>query len=747
MKTFARIVRRIVTSALLRRLLPLLVAGALVGYYREDLLSAIGAGIFFPFLPALLLTWIIWKRDFPGFLRAWNRVLGILALMAALLGLLSFFQMSEGVLYRNSLGGYGGRMLVAHDYGSQSLSIIIVCGLVLLAIICFAPYLSWRISQRGIQSSVPVFKRIGSETQSTAGALRFWYKEHPVHEMAGDWIKKRLEKKPPQPVFHRPQAQPDNEYTPTTGIARETEVHQEPEERVQAPAAVMAPPRPFVKTDSSASVVQAEPATPQMGLPHLGRWQTPSLTLLHETPEAELSQAEIEKRARKIEDALASYGVEAKVVQMNVGPAVTQFGVEPGWDRKVKDIKLKDREGNTYSKPEEISRTRVKVERIKSLENNLALALAATSIRIEAPIPGTSLVGIEVPNTSMGTVSLREVLESQNFHKLHAKSKLSVALGKATAGEVFAADLAKMPHVLIAGATGSGKTVCLDTIILSLLVFNTPEELRFIMVDPKRVELIAFNGVPHLLAPVVTENERAVDMLKWVEQEMDSRYRRMATAGAQNIERYNKSPKIPKPMPFLAVVVDELADLMMSKCEEVEPLLCRLAQMGRAVGIHLIVATQRPSVDVITGLIKANFPTRISFAVVSQVDSRTILDVIGAEKLLGRGDMLYHSPELARPKRLQGCFVSPEEIERVVNFWRQQAKVQVAEIFATPVEETAGRDPLLEQARRLAQEHKQLSASFLQRQLRIGLGRAEKLMQQLQQEQSKSGTDDAESPQ
>ena len=466
-----------------------------------------------------------------------------------------------------------------------------------------------------------------------------------------------------------------------------------------------------------------------------GEWQLPKIELLDETVNAELSKADVERRARLIEEALASYGVDAKVKEKNVGPAVTQFEVEPGWDIKYKEVKEKDRYGNPKVRKEEVSRTRVKVERITALANDLALALAAPSIRMEAPVPGKAVVGIEVPNTSSGLVSVREVLESAAFRRLNSKSPLAIALGKGTSGDMAVADLAKMPHVLVAGATGSGKTVCLDTTIVSLLMNNTPRELRFIMIDPKRVELIAFDGIPHLMTPVITEGEKAVEILKWLTLEMDSRYRRLAQLKVHNIDTYNRSSKVPKPMPYIVLIVDELADLMMSRSDEIEPQLCRLAQMGRAVGIHCVVATQRPSVDVITGLIKANFPTRISFAVASLVDSRTILDTIGAEKLLGRGDMLYLSAELSKPKRLQGCFASQQELERVTRFWADQARAQPIEVLAYTGEQ-ATKDPLLEQAKQLAKDHKQISASFLQRQLRIGSARAEELLRQLQEAES-----------
>ncbi|MBI2858481.1 MAG: DNA translocase FtsK, partial [Chloroflexi bacterium] len=384
-------------------------------------------------------------------------------------------------------------------------------------------------------------------------------------------------------------------------------------------------------------------------------WRLPPIDILDRVPEVQFSQADNVQRAKLIEEALGSYGVEAKVVQINTGPTVTQFGVEPGWDRKTKELRERDRDGNIKVKLEEVSKTRVKVERITSLANDLALALAAPSIRIEAPVPGEPVVGIEVPNTVSGVVSLRGVIESSAFQKMQAKSKMTLALGKGAGGEAVVADLTKMPHLLIAGATGSGKTVCLNTTICSLLMNNTPYDVQFIMVDPKRVELTSFNSIPHLAVPVIVDAEKALSALRWLAQEMDNRYKKLAAVSSRNIDGYNKNRQGSEKMPYLVLVIDELADLMMAGGDEVERILCRLAQLARAVGIHLVVATQRPSVDVVTGLIKANFPTRISFAVTSQVDSRTILDIAGAEKLLGKGDMLYAPTEAAKPKRLQGC--------------------------------------------------------------------------------------------
>jgi S-DNA-T family DNA segregation ATPase FtsK/SpoIIIE len=446
------------------------------------------------------------------------------------------------------------------------------------------------------------------------------------------------------------------------------------------------------------------------------------------------------QRAKLIEETLASYGVEATVVQINAGPTVTQFGVEPGWDRKYKEIKERDRDGNIEVRLEEVSKTRVKVERINSLSNDLALALAAPTIRIEAPVPGKSFIGIEVPNTTSDLVSLRGVVETSVFQKILARTMMALALGKGAGGEAIAADLTKMPHLLIAGATGSGKTVCLNTIICCLLLHNTPNDVRFILIDPKRVELTQYNSLPHLASPVIVDTTKALSALRWLLQEMDQRYQKLASSGSRHIEGYNKSRQGSDKLPYLVLVIDELADLMMAGFDEVESSLCRLAQMSRATGIHLVVATQRPSVDVVTGLIKANFPTRISFAVTSQVDSRTILDGAGAEKLLGRGDMLYMPTEAAKPKRLQGCFLSDAEIDRLVYFWGSQQREEPDRlkmetlVAATPPGTIGGhpRDPLLEQAKELARQYDNVSTSFLQRKLHIGYPRAARLMEQLE---------------
>jgi S-DNA-T family DNA segregation ATPase FtsK/SpoIIIE len=385
----------------------------------------------------------------------------------------------------------------------------------------------------------------------------------------------------------------------------------------------------------------------------------------------------------------------------------------------------------------------VRVSQISTLANDLALALAASRLRVEAPVPGRSIVGIEVPNSTIQLVGVREVMESEGFGKLG--SPLAFALGHDVAGEPVVADLARMPHLLIAGTTGSGKSVCIKAIATCLIYNNTPDQLRLVMIDPKMVELVRFNGLPHLYGRVEVDLERVVKVLRWVAWEMDDRYKRFAAITARNLDDYNRLVKRDgqPPLPRIVVLVDELADLMMLAPDEVERTICRIAQMARATGIHLVVATQRPSTDVVTGLIKANFPARISFATVSQVDSRVILDMPGAETLLGRGDMLYLAADAGYPVRVQGCFVSEEEVERVVGFWREQVGPVEEEApwerlmrpaGASSVEDDYGVDEdMLQQAIALVQETGSASASLLQRRLRVGHPRAARLMRVMEE--------------
>ena len=492
-----------------------------------------------------------------------------------------------------------------------------------------------------------------------------------------------------------------------------------------------------------------------MGRPKGHGWELPPLELLAETAEEEIRPVDNEARAQLIVDTLASFGVDAKIVSINQGPTVTQFGVEPGWATKTKTViardengkPIYDKDGKPQYRTEAVSRTRVRVNKITNLANDLALSLAAPTIRIEAPVPGRPIIGIEVPNTSTSLVPLRSVIESTAFQRVSARSSLGLALGKGVSGEPVAADLSKMPHLLIAGATGSGKSVCINSIVACLLLHNTPEDMRFVLIDPKRVEMANFADIPHLaFSHVITDVEDVVGTLQGVIHEMDSRYRRFASMGVRNIEAYNESPQTAHRMPYWVVIIDELADLMMAAPFEVERQICRLAQLARATGIHLIIATQRPSVDVVTGLIKANFPTRIAFAVSSQVDSRTILDGAGAEKLLGRGDMLFMPTDASKPKRLQGPYVSDAELDRIVAWWTEdrfrhlkpddmdhiidEAKEEAGE----EVERVEDEDPLYESAKELAMQHSRVSTSLLQRRLHIGYPRAARLIDLLEED-------------
>lgn len=479
-------------------------------------------------------------------------------------------------------------------------------------------------------------------------------------------------------------------------------------------------------------------------------WQLPPMDLLVDKAKEEESSVDNELRAELIEQTLASFGVDAKVVQINEGPTVTQFGIEPGWEIKTKNVVERDennkpiigKDGAQKIRVEEVSRTRVRVQQITSLANDLALALAAHSVRIEAPVPGKPVLGIEVPNATKSLVALRSVVQSTHFQRASGKSKLTVALGQSVSGEPIIADLAKMPHLLIAGSTGSGKSVCMNAIISCILMHASPADVRFVMIDPKRVELAAFQPIPHLaFSNIVVEMDKVVGTLQAVIHEMEARYRKFASIAVRNIEGHNRSPRSQEKLPYWVVIIDELADLMMAAPFEVERQICRLAQLARATGIHLVVATQRPSVDVITGLIKANFPTRIAFAVSSQVDSRTILDMAGAEKLLGRGDMLYMAPDAAKPRRLQGVYVSDEEIEGIVDFWTQDRFAELEperfdhlfEAAKAELEQEGATDDMFEKAKELAYEHNRISTSLMQRRLRIGYPRAARLMDLLEE--------------
>lgn len=462
------------------------------------------------------------------------------------------------------------------------------------------------------------------------------------------------------------------------------------------------------KKEAAKAGLKPEPATEKEP------YNLPSLDILRKPPpngEKEIKE-DFKENSRILEETLNDFGIEAKVVEVNRGPVITRYELEPA--------------------------SGVKVHKITSLSDNIALAMKAVTIRIVAPIPGKGTIGVEVPNAKSTLVYLRELLESKEYKS--SDSKLKLALGKDISGAPIVTDLDDMPHLLIAGATGSGKTICVNSIITTLLYNASPDELKFLMVDPKRVELAAFNNLPHLLAPVVTDAKKVSHALNWVVNEMEKRYELFAQLGVRNITGYNAKTKTEDLaiLPYMVVIIDELADLMLVSQQEIENMITRLAQLSRAVGIHMIIATQRPSVDVITGIIKANFPARISFKVASKVDSRTVLDMNGAEKLLGKGDMLFIEPGNAKPIRAQGSLVSDDEIARLTAFIKAQRKAQFEEDMLKVSEKTKSvkfeKDEVYEEAVKLVFQTKQASVSMLQRRLGVGYTRAARLVDMMEDE-------------
>ncbi|HEX3724435.1 MAG TPA: DNA translocase FtsK 4TM domain-containing protein, partial [Nitrolancea sp.] len=488
----------------------------------------------------------------------------------------------------------------------------------------------------------------------------------------------------------------------------------EPEEAVVQRPVINIPKRPKATPPSEQSVsVPAEPVSPA-AVESYTPAPLPDLQKLMLYEAGSLEPMELEGKAELIQETLKNFKVDAAVREIFPGPAVTLFALEPGPGTKVR--------------------------RITELQNDLALALAARSIRIEAPVPGMARVGIELPNINIHTVGLRETIESVEFQT--TKARIPLALGRDVNGTYIVADLTRMPHLLIAGSTGSGKSVCINGIISTFLLNRRPEELQMVMIDPKMVELTGFNGVPHLKCPVVTEMGKVVGTLRLILKEMEDRYQRFSMLGVRNIDGYNlrreEDPSLER-MSYIVVIIDELADLMLTTPEEVETLLVRLAQMARATGIHLMIATQRPSVDVLTGLIKANVPARIAFAVTSHTDSRVILDMPGAERLLGRGDMLFLPPDEAKPQRVQGSFIDDKDIQFLVRHWRKTVPAhefdqEWADVRSTDDGEEDGDDPLMDQALRVIKQQGTASASMLQRRLRIGYNRAARLIEQMEEE-------------
>lgn len=499
----------------------------------------------------------------------------------------------------------------------------------------------------------------------------------------------------------------------TGGLLNEKPVEKEP--ATEPEFAVVKKESPVAKPeeDLPAQVLANPPGQEQV-------WEYPPISLLSTKSGAKADRGDIKKNADIIEATLESFGIKAEVVEVNGGPAVTQYAL---------NISLG-----------------TKLTKITALANDLALALAAPTgqIRIEAPIPGRSLVGIEIPNRSAEVVGLKKILSSDQMRK--HRSKLAVALGLDVSGKPLIIDIASMPHCLIAGATGSGKSVCVNVFISSILFRATPQEVKFILIDPKRVELTTYNNIPHLLTPVIVDPDKVVSALKWATKEMERRYKTLAEVGVKNIASYNELAGF-QAMPYIVIIIDELADIMLFAPAEVEECITRIAQMARAVGMHLVLATQRPSVDVITGLIKANVPTRIAFNVSSMMDSRVILDMPGAEKLLGRGDMLYIPPDQSKPSRIQGAYVSDQETHSLMDFIKKQGQEAVYEEDITTkykVNKVGGkvainqgeggdRDEFFDEAVRIISQYEKGSASLIQRRLKVGYSRAARILDEMQE--------------
>ena len=732
---------------------------------RDWILETFGVGIF------VVLTWVLlgaaalWQGWYERGGYFWRKAAGVAALGLFIWGLfaLNNADWSTGSvrLKDTSLGGEIGQAFVAGVLGK-----IAWLGAGVLAAGLLAPTASRWVAVNLPYGAQEAWRR--RYPHRTADALGRWFsfalrrpdgeKDEVVIGLGGF---RPLEPVPAggmegTPVVFRPSVDPASPSS-TVGagaaasfaapVRDDPAVEAEFEEAIEEPAAAL------IEEDE-------EPAEPQqLGLELAGRsgWQLPAIEMLNAPIPSVHRKHDNAARAQLIVDTLASFGVDATVVEINEGPTVTQFGVEPGWEVKYKDVPLRDEtgkqlyssEGRPRTERVETARTRVRVNKITALQNDLALALAAPSLRIEAPVPGRAIVGIEVPNDSASVVTMRAVMETKEFQDMLRKSKLSVPLGKGVSGVPVVADLGKMPHLLIAGATGSGKSVCMNAIISGIMMNASPDDVRFVMVDPKRVELSAYSGIPHMaFSEVIVDMDKVVGVLQAVVGEMDARYKKFANVAVRNIESYNKHPRILKKLPYWVVIIDELADLMMAAPFEVEKLICRLAQLARATGIHLVVATQRPSVDVVTGLIKANFPTRIAFAVTSMTDSRTILDMGGAEKLLGRGDMLFMPTDAAKPIRIQGVYLSDTEVERLVEFWKDERFSELTPDNADDLLEQALADanggdanievdfddPVVDRARELTIQHQRVSPSLFQRRLKVGALKANKIIEILEEE-------------
>ncbi len=677
------------------------------------------------------------------------------ALAAMSIGVLSTIFPPDGALEFVSLGGKWGGVLGGAPAILAALKIV---GMALVVPVVIRPrkagLVYFRYARRGLSGLQLglIYLFIGAHLGARYLDRRFRILRYGMHRnSSGGKLLKMLILGPsrtsvrtrayqgdrePAPGFgFHPEPDGDSELPVLAGLDGEPSLGSEMEDEWEMPDSGLIP-----TWNSSEPALRKAPKPPRsngVGKAGKKRWQIPSVDLLAPPDPHHAPEAALQEMARLVETTLGDHGVRVEVTDVKAGPRVVRFGLVPGWVPKRGDagrgaIGLE----KDNSDPSALERSRVKVQSILIREKDMALALKTPYLRIEAPVPGEALVGLEVPSPSPSKVHLREVMETPAFSKLAAKGGLPIALGQDTGGSPVVLDLAALPHVLIAGATGSGKSVCINSIIASFLLTKTPDQLRILMVDPKRVELTPFNGIPHLVGPVIVDVEEVNTALRGLIREMLNRYKLMEETGARNIDGYNKRAK--EKMPFLVLVVDELADLMMVGGFEVEQNLVRLAQLGRATGIHLVLATQRPSVNVVTGLLKANIPARVAFAVASQVDSRVILDAVGAEKLLGKGDMLLLHNESPKPSRIQGTLVYDQEIDQMVEFWLGQdgPPLPTLNMGEPETDENEGEVDarIMEEARELGARNPQLTSSYLERRLKIGSRKAAEVMETLEEE-------------
>ena len=676
----------------------------LVSTVHEWALSSLGYALIPAYLWVASFTLALRYKPswIKGFWKVWT---GLAILVTLSMAILSLFHASSGILEAESLGGHWGQY-----FGGSPTSL---AALKIAAIVFLSPLVLFP------QRAAPYYKKgMGKLLWGLAVSLE-WLGRHLVNVAYA--LRSRLfsetEEDTRPRIIRKVTTSTKRLWRANFGVPASSRT------------ATAEGPEPIMDGEK----VDAEDDKKSDG-EHYG-WRLPSLELLSKVQNHAIPEATLHKMAEHIESTLADHRVEVAIDDIRTGPRIIRFGLVPGWVKKYRESSGARSKGRDDPGME---MSRVKVQSILIREKDLALALKTPYLRLEAPVPGEAMIGLEVPNPHPRAVSLRSAAESSAFRKIVVKGGLPVALGEDTGGEPVVADLGDLPHLLIAGATGSGKSVCINSIVTSLLLTNRPDRMRMIMVDPKRVELTPFNGIPHLVAPVIVDTDQVLVVLRAIQSEMLRRYKQMEKMGVRNIEGYNR--KVRERIPVLVVIIDELADLMMAAAYEVEQALVRLAQLGRATGIHLILATQRPSVNVVTGLLKANVPARVAFAVASQVDSRVILDSVGAEKLLGKGDMLLLTAESPKPLRVQGTFVPDREIEKLVDYWRAQSGPPLPEIpLHEQIHPNSGASDgvggdLMERARELAQRYHQISPSVLQRRLQIGYPMAMRLAEQLEDE-------------